>query len=77
MKGRPTSKAQRAKLLEVYIEQGFHAAKPLAIQYGFDPDNLAQLARNVGHYQRPVVSEIVQSRKKMWERARANGPVIA
>jgi hypothetical protein len=76
MKGKPTTKAQRARLLEVYLERGFQAAKPLAIEYGFDPGNLAQLARNAGHIQRPVVSQVRQTRNAMWARARANGALV-
>lgn len=77
MKGKPTTKEQRARLLEVYLDRGFQAARPLAIEYGFDPHNLAQLARNAGHKQKPVISEIRQTRKKMWDRAIQNGSVTA
>jgi hypothetical protein len=76
MKGKPTTKEQREMLLKVYLEVGFQGTKRLAIKFGFDPHNLAQLARNAGHIQRPVVSQVRQTRAAMWARARANGALV-
>jgi hypothetical protein len=40
---------QRQRLLEVYLANGFTAAKPLAIEFGISPRSIAKYARAVGH----------------------------
>ena len=70
---------QLANLRAAYRSGGIQAAKPLAIEYGISPKSVRQICRRAGieAFPRPVVSQIMRGRAKMWERAKANGPVIA
>jgi hypothetical protein len=47
----PASLATRKYLVSVYITQGYDAAKPLAIKYGYRPRYLCQMAKEIlGNY---------------------------
>ena len=49
MKGVPLTDKKRKHILDVYYsEEGYRAAKPLAIQYGIAPRHIATLARENG-----------------------------
>jgi hypothetical protein len=76
MRARLTDR-QREQLISIYLQRGFKAVTPIALKYGIAPTTVADIARRRGHYQRPVVSEVIRSRAAMWERAIANGKVIA
>lgn len=39
---------QQAELLQVYLKQGYAAAKPLAVQYGICPRTISSYARAAG-----------------------------
>lgn len=50
MKGKAKSLAIRKYLVSIYITQGYKAAKPLAIKYGYAPRYLNQMAKAMlGH----------------------------
>ena len=47
------SLAIRRHLVSVYVTQGYQAAKPLAIKYGYRPRYLNQMSKKImGHYRR-------------------------
>lgn len=56
--------AQRAQLVEVYLKQGFQAAKPLAIEFGISPGNVCKYAKRDG-----------RTRRHGWETAIERGAV--
>lgn len=69
---------QLANLRAAYRSGGIQAAKPLAAEYGISPKSVRQICRRAGiEVHRPVVSQIMRGRAKMWERAKEIGPVIA
>lgn len=51
MRRKPASLAVRRYLVSVYITEGYEAAKPLAIKYGYPPRYLNHMAKDLlGHY---------------------------
>ena len=54
---------KREHLLRIYLEYGCRAARPLAIQYGINPQHMAQLARDKGLSRRKIALD--QARKQI------------
>lgn len=50
---RKIASVKRKKLIEVYLTQGVHAAKPLAIEYGINPNTISRYARELGIKSKP------------------------
>jgi hypothetical protein len=48
MRGVRLTDKKRAHLLDVYCNEGYRAAYPLAIEYQISPHHLAEIARNAG-----------------------------
>lgn len=74
------TEAQRQELLTAYLANGFTATKPMAIAYGIAPRYLARLARRAGHthnYPRTRAAPKSKYKDPRWQRAIANGAVIA
>jgi IS30 family transposase len=42
------SEEQKRRLLEVYLKEGFAAAKPIAISYGIKPAEISRYSRAIG-----------------------------
>jgi hypothetical protein len=80
-RGPKLTEAQRTELLTVYMENGFEAAKPLALSLGVLPRYVAALARSRGHtnnyHRRPNPKAVVMFKDPRWARAVAIGPVSA
>lgn len=82
MKGKTKPLQVRRLLIRIYVEKGYHAAKPLAIKYGVNPRYLAEMARNAGAKKKPVFGDQHIHPKSThndprWARAIAVGVVVA
>lgn len=82
-RGPKLSPAQRQQLLTCYLENGFHAARPLAESFGVRAKYLSKLARNNGHTgnrRRNAACAVIRKAPPpdpRWQWAIARGPVLA
>lgn len=53
---------QRDHLIKTYLEQGYVAAEPLAIEYGITPKHISGIARKAGHYFPPLSVRVLKAK---------------